>query len=90
MEMIKIAPGFCPNCGSILPNLRATGKVKCYNCLTDWPPEGKILLCAALFYCTAFSIFCFGLIFVNNLENTVFFFRFHLGFYLNFVFCIFD
>lgn len=43
MESIKITPGFCPNCGSILPHLRPTGKVKCYNCLTDWPPEGKSL-----------------------------------------------
>lgn len=41
MESIKITPGFCPNCGSILPHLRPNGKVKCYNCLTDWPPEGE-------------------------------------------------
>lgn len=41
MESIKITPGFCPNCGSILPHLRPSGKVKCYNCLTDWPPEGE-------------------------------------------------
>lgn len=41
MESIRITPGFCPNCGSILPYLRASGNVKCYNCLTDWPPEGE-------------------------------------------------
>lgn len=41
MEEIKTTPGFCPSCGSILPNLRATGKVKCFTCLVDWPPEGK-------------------------------------------------
>lgn len=41
MESIKITPGFCPNCGSILPHMRPSGKVKCYNCLTDWPPEGE-------------------------------------------------
>lgn len=41
MEDIKTTPGFCPSCGSILPNLRATGKVKCFTCLVDWPPEGK-------------------------------------------------
>lgn len=40
MDLIKITPGFCPNCGSILPHLRPNGSVKCYNCLTDWPPEG--------------------------------------------------
>lgn len=44
MESIRITPGFCPNCGSILPFLRPTGNVKCYNCLTDWPPEGKLIL----------------------------------------------
>lgn len=41
MATIKITPGFCPNCGSILPYIRASGNVKCYNCLTDWPPEGE-------------------------------------------------
>lgn len=41
MESIRITPGFCPNCGSILPYLRETGSVKCYNCLTDWPADGK-------------------------------------------------
>ncbi|XP_055322226.1 DNA-directed RNA polymerase I subunit RPA12 [Sitodiplosis mosellana] len=39
MESIRITPGFCPNCGSILPYLRTTGNVKCYTCLHDWPPE---------------------------------------------------
>lgn len=39
-ELSSITPGFCPNCGSILPHLRPTGKVKCTNCQTDWPPEG--------------------------------------------------
>lgn len=39
-DLSSITPGFCPNCGSILPHLRPTGKVRCYNCLTDWPPEG--------------------------------------------------
>lgn len=42
MEEITTTPGFCPNCGSILPHLRTTGKVKCFTCLVDLPPEGKI------------------------------------------------
>lgn len=63
MESIRITPGFCPNCGSILPYLKGTGNVKCYNCLTDWPPEGKhkynfvfILSCVLLI----FLLFCFS------------------------------
>ncbi|XP_058463916.1 DNA-directed RNA polymerase I subunit RPA12 [Malaya genurostris] len=28
----SITPGFCPDCGSILPLLRMTGNVTCYNC----------------------------------------------------------
>lgn len=43
MESIRITPGFCPNCGSILPYLRANGNVKCYTCLHDWPPEGEFV-----------------------------------------------
>lgn len=44
METIRITPGFCPSCGSILPFLRANGNVKCYTCLTDWPPEGNFVV----------------------------------------------
>ncbi|KAL1400731.1 hypothetical protein pipiens_007190 [Culex pipiens pipiens] len=28
----SITPGFCPDCGSILPLLRMSGNVTCYNC----------------------------------------------------------
>nr|XP_019545667.2 DNA-directed RNA polymerase I subunit RPA12-like [Aedes albopictus] len=28
----SITPGFCPDCGSILPLLRMTGGVSCYSC----------------------------------------------------------
>ncbi|XP_055616907.1 DNA-directed RNA polymerase I subunit RPA12 [Toxorhynchites rutilus septentrionalis] len=28
----SITPGFCPDCGSILPLLSMTGNVTCYNC----------------------------------------------------------
>ncbi|XP_053670754.1 DNA-directed RNA polymerase I subunit RPA12 [Anopheles nili] len=29
-------PGFCPDCGSILPVLRMINKVTCYNCCSDF------------------------------------------------------
>ncbi|XP_062551545.1 DNA-directed RNA polymerase I subunit RPA12 [Armigeres subalbatus] len=29
----SITPGFCPECGSVLPLLQMTGNVRCYNCL---------------------------------------------------------
>lgn len=49
MDSIRITPGFCPNCGSILPYLRATGNVKCYTCLKDWPPEGEFVFLTQCF-----------------------------------------
>ncbi|XP_018407184.1 PREDICTED: DNA-directed RNA polymerase I subunit RPA12 [Cyphomyrmex costatus] len=30
------APGFCPDCGSILPLLGERGGVKCYTCKREW------------------------------------------------------
>lgn len=33
-------PGFCPNCGSILPQLKATGGVECYLCSTSYSADG--------------------------------------------------
>ncbi|XP_017885605.1 DNA-directed RNA polymerase I subunit RPA12 [Ceratina calcarata] len=32
-------PGFCSDCGSILPLLRDIGGVKCYACKREWGPE---------------------------------------------------
>ncbi|XP_015185305.1 PREDICTED: DNA-directed RNA polymerase I subunit RPA12 [Polistes dominula] len=33
------APGFCPQCGSILPLLEEKGLVSCYCCKRNWGPE---------------------------------------------------
>lgn len=33
-------PGFCPDCGSILPLLGDKGGVTCYACKKNWGPEG--------------------------------------------------
>lgn len=35
----KTAPGFCPDCGSILPLLEVKGGVTCYACRRNWGPE---------------------------------------------------
>lgn len=36
-------PGFCPDCGSILPPLKkTTGGVTCYLCEKDHDAKGKI------------------------------------------------
>ncbi|XP_076165865.1 RNA polymerase I subunit RpI12 isoform X2 [Ptiloglossa arizonensis] len=32
-------PGFCSDCGSILPLLGDSGDVKCYACKRTWGPE---------------------------------------------------
>jgi len=34
-------PGFCPQCGTILPMLGSEGDVRCYNCKQIFGPEGK-------------------------------------------------
>lgn len=36
-------PGFCSDCGSILPLLGERGDVKCYACQRTWGPEGTYL-----------------------------------------------
>ncbi|XP_043503482.1 DNA-directed RNA polymerase I subunit RPA12 [Polistes fuscatus] len=33
------APGFCPQCGSILPLLDEKGLVSCYCCKRNWGPQ---------------------------------------------------
>lgn len=33
-------PGFCPDCGSILPLLGEKGGVTCYTCKREWGAEG--------------------------------------------------
>uniref|UniRef100_A0A0A9Z5P1 DNA-directed RNA polymerase subunit n=1 Tax=Lygus hesperus TaxID=30085 RepID=A0A0A9Z5P1_LYGHE len=32
-------PGFCPDCGSILPYLRESGDVSCFSCKKSFGPE---------------------------------------------------
>lgn len=34
-------PGFCSDCGSILPQLREKSNVICYSCKRPYGPEGK-------------------------------------------------
>lgn len=36
---INFTPGFCPNCGSILPPLKSAGKVTCFLCSSDYEPS---------------------------------------------------
>lgn len=38
----EITPGFCPNCGSILPALKASGGINCYLCKSEFDDSGKI------------------------------------------------
>ncbi|XP_012533686.1 DNA-directed RNA polymerase I subunit RPA12 [Monomorium pharaonis] len=33
------APGFCPDCGSILPLVKETGGITCYTCKRKWDSE---------------------------------------------------
>lgn len=43
-------PGFCSDCGSILPLLGDKGNVKCYACKRVWGPEGTYyFLCIFIF-----------------------------------------
>lgn len=39
MTTFTTTPGFCPDCGSILPTLRISGNVICYNCKKNFLPE---------------------------------------------------
>lgn len=41
MEGLNCTPGFCPNCGSIFPQLRQNGNVICYTCKDEFKPESK-------------------------------------------------
>jgi len=41
MATFSNEPGFCPQCGTILPLLGSEGDVKCYNCKQTFGPEGK-------------------------------------------------
>ncbi|KAI4497402.1 hypothetical protein M0802_007413 [Mischocyttarus mexicanus] len=50
------APGFCPECGSILPYLKEKGVVTCYCCKRNWGPEG----CTLSIVCQLRLLLAFG------------------------------
>lgn len=39
MTSFATTAGYCPDCGSILPTLRTTGNVECFNCKKQFRPE---------------------------------------------------
>uniref|UniRef100_A0A336LXJ7 DNA-directed RNA polymerase subunit n=1 Tax=Culicoides sonorensis TaxID=179676 RepID=A0A336LXJ7_CULSO len=39
INAVNVTPGFCPNCGSIFPQLRQMGNVTCYCCKNEFRPE---------------------------------------------------
>lgn len=39
MTTFSTTPGFCSDCGSILPTMKAMGNVVCYNCKKQFQPE---------------------------------------------------
>ncbi|KAL6261066.1 DNA-directed RNA polymerase I subunit RPA12 [Pogonomyrmex barbatus] len=38
------APGFCPDCGSILPLLGKRGEVTCYTCKREWGSDASSVI----------------------------------------------
>ncbi|KAL0127594.1 hypothetical protein PUN28_003113 [Cardiocondyla obscurior] len=48
------APGFCPDCGSILPLLGEKGSVVCYTCKREWNSEvfGNMEMTHTIFFNT--------------------------------------
>jgi hypothetical protein len=40
---INVTPGFCPNCGTILPPLKAQGGVTCFLCSKEFEAAGELL-----------------------------------------------
>lgn len=55
-------PGFCSDCGSILPLLEERGNVECYACKKVWGPEGSYYcLFVLFFFLISFSNFCVSL-----------------------------
>jgi hypothetical protein len=36
-----VTPGFCPNCGTILPTLKQYGGVTCFLCNCEFDSSGK-------------------------------------------------
>lgn len=43
MELFGKNPGFCPDCGSILPQLKPNGGVVCYSCARAFSAEGLLI-----------------------------------------------
>lgn len=52
MDRVRTTPGFCSDCGSILPLLKSTGDVVCYTCKKTCQAEGipipiyKFIICS--------------------------------------------
>lgn len=38
---VEVTPGFCPNCGSILPPLKLSGGVTCFLCEKEFDATGE-------------------------------------------------
>ncbi|XP_054284928.1 DNA-directed RNA polymerase I subunit RPA12-like [Macrosteles quadrilineatus] len=52
MESSVREPGFCPNCGTILPLIGAAGGVTCYLCKNSYGPDvfGRMESCYKLYF----------------------------------------
>lgn len=67
---IKTTPGFCPNCGSILPLLSHMGDIQCYTCRKSYPAEGT--LAAPLLVHNFFNMYFFCTVFgTSKIEYTI-------------------
>lgn len=44
MDTFETVPGFCSDCGAILPLLKFKGNVVCYTCTREYKPEGNYIL----------------------------------------------
>lgn len=53
------APGFCPDCGTILPLCTDVGRVTCYACERKWDPEEGLY-----FEVSSVSLFLFSFYFL--------------------------
>lgn len=42
-ETFSSYPGFCSDCGSILPLLREKGSIVCYTCAKEYSIDGKMV-----------------------------------------------
>lgn len=40
MSGFKTSSGFCPDCGTILPSIKSSGDINCYNCDRNFTADG--------------------------------------------------